>query len=110
MCDCLPPLDVIARDSCPPAPFIAVLLLKTCCPSLPTSSITSGLVAVTKGYDILVDIKAEGGIFRREAIGDLVEEKSWIISCVDDADARQVAKTLKKRARKRGLKANVRLC
>ncbi|CAM9766685.1 unnamed protein product, partial [Ectocarpus fasciculatus] len=66
----------------------------------------TGLVAVTKGYDILVDIKAEGGIFRREAIGDLVEEKSWIVSCVDDADARRTAKTLKRRARKRGLKAN----
>ncbi|CAN0443793.1 unnamed protein product [Ectocarpus sp. 8 AP-2014] len=53
----------------------------------------TGLVAVTKGYDILGDIKAEGGIFRRDAIGDLVEETSWIVSCVDDADARQIAKT-----------------
>ncbi|CAN0263403.1 unnamed protein product [Ectocarpus sp. 4 AP-2014] len=66
----------------------------------------TGLVAVTKGYEILADIKADDGIFRTEAIEHLVPEKSGIVSCVHDADAKLVARTLKKRARKRGLKAN----
>ena len=79
-------------------------------PSPPIAHLFPGLVVVERGFPILRDIKGQGGIFRADPVGDIIEAKSWVIPCEDDDGARAVAKFLKKQARKSGLKANVSSC
>eukprot|EP00752_Nemacystus_decipiens_P017561 g15736.t2 len=67
---------------------------------------TTGLVVVHKGWVIHRHIRQQGGFFRSDAVGDIVDQKSWIVPCDSDSAARAVATFLKKEARKAGLKAN----
>eukprot|EP00752_Nemacystus_decipiens_P016027 g14329.t1 len=68
---------------------------------------TTGLVVVHKGWVIHRHIRQPGGFFRSDAVGDIIDQKSWIVPCDSDSAARAVATFLKKEARKAGLKANV---
>lgn len=67
----------------------------------------SGLVVIERGYNILDEIKEQGGRFRRESVGDLIDEKCWIVQTVDDTKAREIATHLKKTARASGFLAKV---
>lgn len=69
----------------------------------------TGVIVIENGYAVRAAAKYFGGKFYASGVGEVIKDKSWVISTQNEDTARKAVKALKKVARGIDLKAQVRV-